>query len=109
MPLETMALGYWAAPSNRSGLSHVQLSAGRRSFFKACRSVRRADGAELHAVDQAVVREDVGHDNQFVASPHAFRFHEERNRLLNRVVGIRFERQYKTFNRTQELELAQHF
>ena len=91
-------------PSSRfsAGVHHgaAVIQAEAPSYFlnQTRRSIRRADGPELHAVDQAVVRENVSHDNQLIARPHAFRFHEERDRLLNRIVRIRFERQQKTFD-----------
>jgi len=46
------------------------------------------DGAQLHAVDEAGVGEDVGGDDEFIARGDASGFFEERDGTLDHGIGL---------------------
>lgn len=73
------------------------------------RGYSSADGAELDAVDEAVVGDDVGDDDEFVALFHVAGFLEFVDREADGFVGVGGEGEEEAFDGAEDAELAEDF
>src|SRR3569623_1580082 len=66
-------------------------SAERGAFAKINSYASASDGAQLHAVDESIVGENVRVDDQLVARRLSVAAHEHGDRVRNRFVRVRFQ------------------
>ena len=67
------------------------------------------DRAELHAIDEAVLREDVGRDDEFIAGLDSLNSLQVRNGVFNRSIGLAGERHEERLDGSEQTQLTKQF